>query len=158
MHSRNLALACTLLALSVTGGWPVPASGQPGASATDPERFIGAFRLVSYVTYDESGGATATPYTEGVIMYSASGRMGVHLMDPGHASREDGGYIAYFGGYEVDVDEGVVRHLIEGSLGGGAGQRTAVRHYRFEDGGDTLILEVQRDDRVVGAVRWERHR
>ena len=122
------------------------------------ERFVGAFRLVSYVTYDEAGDPTTTPYTEGVIMYDDSGRMGVHLMDPAHQGREDRGYIAYFGAYEVDEEQGVVRHLIEGSLGGGAGRRTAIRHYRFEDDGNTLILEVRNAGRVAGTVRWERYR
>jgi len=143
--------------------WFAGASALAVAGAEQPDtdeksKFVGAFRLVSYVTYDEAGHATTTPYTEGVIMYDASGRMGVHLMDPAHSSREDRGYIAYFGAYEVASAEGVVRHLIEGSLGGGGGRRTAVRHYRFEDGDETLILEVRNEGRLAGTVRWQRYR
>ena len=145
----STAASTLLMTVSITG--------QSDSTAT-VQRFVGAFRLVSFVTYDDGLNPTPSPYTEGVIMYDASGRMGVHLLDPRRTGREDGGYIAYFGGYEVDPAEGVVRHLIEGSTGIGAGNRTAVRHFRFEDAGNTLVLEVRNDGRVGARLHWERYR
>ena len=147
--SLSTAAWTLLMAVSIAG------QSDPAETV---ERFVGAFRLASFVTYDDGGNPTPSRYTEGVIMYDASGRMGVHLVDPTRNGRADGGYTAYFGGYEVDPAEGVVRHLIEGSTGIGAGNRTAVRHFRFEDDGNTLVLEVRNDGRVGARLHWERYR
>jgi hypothetical protein len=141
-----------------------------GAPAEDiADRFVGAFKLVSYVAYDQDGSATPTPYRDGIIMYDATGHMSVHLMH-GDRARPEGAltdadrtamyssYIAYYGSYEVIVVNGVVEHHVDGSLIPSLVGTTQVRHFEFEDDGDTLILMVKNGDRVQGRLRWERSR
>ena len=141
-----------------------------GARADDrADKFVGAFRLASYVSYDQDGNATATPYRDGIIMYDASGHMSVHLMRADRAEPEGplseadsaamaSGYIAYYGSYTVLVVQGVVEHQVAGSLVPGLAGTTQVRHFEFEDDGDTLVLMVKNGDRVQGRLRWERYR
>ena len=141
-----------------------------GARAEDiADRFVGAFKLVSYVAYDRDGSATPTPYRDGIIMYDATGHMSVHLMH-GDRARPEGtltdadrtamysSYIAYYGSYEVLVANGVVEHHVDGSLIPSLVGTTQVRHFEFEEDGDTLILMVKNGDRVQGRLRWERYR
>jgi len=141
-----------------------------GARADDrADQFVGAFKLASYVSYDQHGNATATPYRDGIIMYDASGHMSVHLMRADRAEPEGqlseadsagmaSGYIAYYGSYRVLVAQGVVEHQVDGSIVPGLAGTTQVRHFEFEDDGDTLVLMVKNGDRVQGRLRWERYR
>ena len=141
-----------------------------GARADDrADKFVGAFRLASYVSYDQDGNATATPYRDGIIMYDASGHMSVHLMRADRAEPEgplsdadsaamSSGYIAYYGSYTVLVAQGVVEHQVAGSLVPGLAGTTQVRHFEFEDDGDTVVLMAKNGDRVQGRLRWERYR
>ncbi len=140
-----------------------------GARAEDvADQFVGAFKLVSYVAFDQNGSPTPTPYRDGIIMYDATGRMSVHLMS-GDRVRPEGAltdadraamyssYIAYYGSYEVLVSPGVVEHHVDGSLIPGLVGTTQVRRFEFEDDGDTLILMVENGGRVQGRLRWERY-
>ena len=139
-----------------------------GARADDAaDQFLGAFRLVSYVSYDQNGSATTMPYRDGIIMYDASGHMSVHLMgadragpegQPSEPDRGALGYIAYYGSYTVLVAQGVVEHRVDGSLIPGLAGTTQVRHFEFEDDGDTLILMVKSGDHVQGRLQWKRYR
>ena len=52
----------------------------------------------------------------------------------------------------------VVEHRVDGSLIPSLVGTTQVRHFAFEDDGDTLILMAMNDDRVQGRLRWERYR
>jgi hypothetical protein len=56
------------------------------------------------------------------------------------------------------VSQGVVEHRVDGSLIPSLVGTTQVRHFAFEDDGDTLVLMVKNGDRVQGRLRWERSR
>ena len=140
-----------------------------GARAEDvADQFAGTYGLASYVTYDADGTESPTSYDDGIIMYDA-GRMSVHLMNNARATPEGAlteadraalysTYIAYYGSYDVLVSKGVIEHHVDGSLIPGLVGTTQVRHFAFEDDGDTLILMVKNGDRVRGRLRWERSR
>ena len=141
-----------------------------GGRADDVARgFVGAFKLVSFVNYAEDGTTTPAPYTEGILTYDANRQMSVHLMNPerpspnGRLSDADraalySSYIAYFGAYRVNVAKGVVEHIVVGALSPGLVDTTQVRHFAFEDDGNTLVLSVKRGDRVASRIAWERYR
>ena len=141
-----------------------------GARADDiADQFVGAFRLESYVSYDENGTATTMPFRDGIIMYDNVGHMSVHLMN-GDRPKLDGqlseaeraemysSYIAYYGSYNVLVAQGVVEHHVHGSLIPALVDTTQIRHFEFADGGNTLILMIKNGERVRGRLRWERYR
>ena len=125
-----------------------------GARAEDvADQFAGTYKLASYVTFDAEGTESPTPYDDGIIMYDAD-RMSVHLTSSDPASS----YVAYYGSYDVLVSQGVVEHRVDGSAIPSLAGTTQVRHFAFEDDGDTLILMVKNGDRVQGRLRWERSR
>jgi hypothetical protein len=130
-------------------------------------KFRGAFKLVSFDQYSEDGTGTPARYREGTLIYDASGRMSVHLMDPdrpvpsGSPTDADRsalyqGYIAYFGRYDVNVHQKVVRHQVEGGLSPGLIDQTVAFGYELADDDKTLILTMKERDRIVGRVTWER--
>ena len=130
-------------------------------------KFVGAFKLVSYECYGPGGGVTTAPYREGSMLYDDSGQMSAHLVNPdrptpeGTPSEADRAklyqsYFAYFGRYDVNVYQGVVRHYVEGGLRPGLDDRTLVRAYEFDDDDTRLVLTEKDGDRVVGRVTWER--
>lgn len=91
----------------------------------DPKTAIlGTWRLVHSVELGPDGNKRY-PFGEdaiGYIIYTASGVMAVQIarregaMARTKAVAEKGDYLAYFGRYEVDVQNGVVRHLLEAAL------------------------------------------
>ena len=93
-------------------------------SADPREAFVGTWRLVHSVEYGP-GGERHYPFGEdaiGYIIYSESGVMAVQISRRRHPTagpnpvvgKKD--YLAYFGRYELDVQNAVVRHLLEGEL------------------------------------------
>jgi hypothetical protein len=110
--------------------------------STDPRKaFVGAWRLVHSVEYG-SGGERYYPFGEdaiGYIMYSESGVMAVQITRSGRPTagpnpvvgKKD--YLAYFGRYELEVQNAVVRHLLEGELFPGHHAEDLERKYHFFD-------------------------
>ena len=151
------------------GNRSMPLMLAGGRADDEARQFVGAFKLVSFVNYAADGTTTAAPYTEGLITYDANRRMSVHLMNP-ERPRPDGrlsdadraslysSYIAYFGAYRVNFTKRVVEHIVDGALSPGLVDTTQVRHYAFEDDGNTLVLSVKRGDRVASQITWERYR
>ena len=99
------------------------AQPRPDA-AKAKQQFIGTYRLLSYVSFDEKGVERKTDYTVGQISYDAAGRMSAQLMVPNRPAAGRGaseaqraaaaaGYVAYFGRYEIDPERGVVTHHVE---------------------------------------------
>lgn len=165
-HSARLLLL-TILALLLLPSRPV--AGQRTADEAEVRsRLVGAYRLVSYVVWDEDGTERVTPYTEGTIMYDPSGRMGVHLMHPdrpvpeGRSPSETdrvraySSYIAYYGSFSIDADAGYVVHHVEGGLSLRLQGTDQVRYYDLSSDGRELVLQVRDEGRVVGEVTWER--
>ena len=94
------------------------------------------------------GGEKRYPFGEdaiGYIIYTKSGVMAVQITRRARATarpkaavgKED--YLAYFGRYELDVQNGVVRRLLEGALFPKDYREHVERKYRFFD--DKLSLK-----------------
>lgn len=151
--------------------WCSACAGGTG-EVTDRDRFVGHYRLASrerlndqneWVPSEGRMGRDAV----GMITYSADGHMTVQIMRrdrPAFAAgtRADGtpdevraafdGYLAYFGTYEVDEEEGAVTHQLEGALYPnwlGAGLK---RFYAFSGNRLTLTVAPARRARL----HWER--
>jgi Lipocalin-like domain len=99
--------------------------------ATLSDRFVGTWRLVSFVGRGADGRETSTYGSKphGVLIYDKGGRMSVQIArsdrrpftsgDPFRASPEElkdafEGYFGYFGRYTVHEKSGTVTHHIEG--------------------------------------------
>lgn len=117
-----------------------PASAKSPAktvgSSTLRDRLVGAWALQHAETVDIKTGKAGLwegkpgPYS-GLIIYSPSGMMGVHIASPRAAVAEEvefakmpdaerlaylDSYYAYFGTYEVDEANSKVRHRVQSSL------------------------------------------
>lgn len=120
-------------------------------------RFVGAWRLESFVTR-ASNGLESHPLGRepaGIIIWDESGAMSAQL---GTGQAGAGPYIAYFGTIDVDdAPEGVLTHRVEGA----SSQRLLedqVRRFRFVDA-DTLELCPPPDaDGAQSTLRWRRIR
>lgn len=144
---------------------PLP---QPGRPAADP-RFVGNWRLVSFVNIDDKGVAMPSRFTGGRIMYDASGQMAAQLTHAGRpalpSSSTDAeraaayaGYVAYYGAYEIDAAGGTVTHHVEGSTNPNWPKTDLVRHFEFVDA-DTLKLSIRNAaGRTTGTLTWSRIR
>lgn len=139
------------------------------------EHFIGTWKLVSS-EFRLPDGSLIYPYGKdaaGILIYSASGYMCAQIMSRNRltfASRDRligtaeeiksayEGYIAYFGTYEVNQDEGAIIHRVEGALFPnmvGADQKRF-----FELSGDRLTLSTPEirlgGQQVAGILHWKR--
>jgi hypothetical protein len=138
-----------------------------------PESLIGTWALVS-TEWSRADGRHANPFGDGavgILMYDASGYMAAQVM---RAERPDvppgardidaamagafPGYIAYFGTYEIDHAERVVRHgVIASAFPAWVGSE---HERRFVVEGDRLTLtdDVIAADgvAVVASTTWQR--
>ena len=139
-------------------------------------RMVGDYRLASYTRTTASGdvayplGRAAT----GRISYTADGQMAAQLngalrpvgtpgdeflRTPSDQAAAYKTYLAYYGTYDVLEQDGVVVHHVEGSLNPGWIGTDLRRSYRFEDDGQTLVLEADseyRGERVHMRLVWQR--
>jgi hypothetical protein len=143
------------------------------------QRLIGSYKLVAYTTYDANGQEGKSNYTMGQISYDAAGRMAAHLMTDdfrkrateqsgqrggggrgqgqGQATANTGGYLSYYGRYEIDVKAGSVTHHVEGSSNLGFVGNALVRYYEITPDGKTLFLRTKTGERVTGKLQWDRY-
>ena len=129
--------------------------------SVDPKTAIlGTWRLVHSVEVGP-GGEKRYPFGEdavGYITYAESGVMTVQITRRVRApagpeavvGKKD--YLAYFGRYELDLDQGVVRHLLEGQLFPGDHSDRLERKYHFFD--DKLSLKPT--DGKNQEILWQR--
>jgi hypothetical protein len=132
-----------------------------------PSPFVGTWRLVSQHSLYPDG--TSKPSRgenpEGIIIYDAAGNMAVQLMRTDEQATEFTdlselktamqGFLAYYGHYEVDENERIVRHRVTGSSYFGYRGTTQVRHYEFS--GDTLTLKANSSfDDSIRLLVWRR--
>jgi len=120
---------------------------------------VGAWRLVHSIIVNADG-KKEYPFGEdaiGFICYSDTGVMAVQISRKsrgevkGH-SRLKHNYLAYFGRYEIDPDQQVVHHFVEGQLFPGNHPAVLERKYRFD--GDLLSLRPV--DRTNQEILWQR--
>ncbi len=149
-------------------------NGQKSAPAI-MESFIGTWALVS-CEFRRSDGEVIDVLGKdaiGVLMYDAHGQMSGQMMrlDRPHFASGDqqlgtpeelkaalGGYIAYFGDYEVDEQTKTVIHHTKGSMFPNVVGQDQKRFYEFS--GSQLILKtppfMAGGLSVTGVVLWEK--
>ena len=140
-------------------------------------RFVGTWKLISCNAHRRNGQVVpiygADP--EGRLFYDAAGNMSVHIMQAGRpcfsknhkfrATEQEmraayEGYEAYFSTYEIDCDQGLVRHRVQGGLFPNWTGSVQSRYFRFE-GDKRLILSTEPIDsassrKTVVTLTWER--
>ncbi len=122
---------------------------------------VGTWRLVRQIKVNPDG-KTEYPYGEdavGYICYSDTGIMSVHIsrksrVDPKDISDLKHDYLAYFGRYEIDTKERVVRHFVEGQLFPGDHADVLVRKYHF----DRDFMSLKTVDGTNLEILWQRVR
>ena len=168
--SKVFAVSVLLLLVSVSD-----LSAQTAA-----DKFVGAWTMVSWVMTDTDGNESYPygPEAVGQIVYTETGRVAVHQMNPDAELPDVAGltpsealariattFFAYYGTYTVDESAGTVTHHLEGAMEPTWVGTDQVREFEFV-GDDRLILLVTQDNelaRSVGAagtnvVAWERVR
>ena len=140
------------------------------SSSADKDEFVGTWTLEASEARaaDGSWKPVAGPMGRqpiGRIMYDSAGNMSVQAMGSDRTRLPSGGldeataeqlastlrsYIAYFGKYEVNEEEGTVTHHRESSLLPNQAGTAVERSYVLE--GDTLMLMPSPDSRT----RWKR--
>jgi hypothetical protein len=161
--------ACLSIVAGLTAVGPVLHAGQRRDAAAVKKQLVGAYKLVSYVNYDQSGTPSPSPFTIGQISYDAAGRMSAQLMRPNRQKMTTprpteaeraaaySEFISYFGRYELDVEKGTVTHFVEGSMSANAVGSALVRYFEFSPDGKSLFLSVKSGDRVTGRLQWDRY-
>jgi hypothetical protein len=105
------------------------------------KEIVGTWRLVHSVEFMEDG-RKHYPFGQdavGYIVYSESGVMAVQITrktrsrDHSEYLVGPSDYLAYFGRYEIDTDNELVRHILEAQLFPGHHSNTLERKYRFFD-------------------------
>jgi Lipocalin-like domain len=126
----------------------------------DPRTAIlGTWRLVHSVEYGP-GGERHYPFGEdaiGYIIYSESGVMAVQIGRRGRRivganpviGKKD--YLAYFGRYELDLQNAVVRHLLEGELFPGHAEDLERKYHFFDE-----KLSLKPVDGTNREILWQR--
>ena len=143
---------------------------------TTNEHFIGTWKLVSFEVRRSDGDITL-PWGKdvgGTLMYDSNGRFSVQLTQNGRTEFASGdmqsgteqeirsalgGYVAYYGTYDIDETERTMTHSVEGSLFpnwiGGSQTRF------FEISSDRLTLTTPPTQfggqEVRAALLWERN-
>ena len=116
-------------------------------------KFIGFWRYASTERRADDGEVLlTTSWEDGLLVYTASGHMAVHLARPerqpyaaGPATDEEevlaalGSYASYFGPFTIDPNERLVVHERIGNINPGGVNTPARRGYEFR--ADTLILQ-----------------
>jgi hypothetical protein len=129
--------------------------------------FIGTWLLVSQHSCYSDGRQEPSrgENPAGILMYDRAGNMAVHLMrtdaragdhtDLSSLETAMQGFLAYFGRYEVDEEQQIVRHHITGASYPAYRGTTQIRRYTFD--GDTLTLEAQSPfDASTRVLVWRR--
>jgi hypothetical protein len=122
---------------------------------------IGTWRLVHSISIN-SDGKKEYPYGDdaiGYIHYSDTGIMAAQISRKSREEVKDftrfrHDYLAYFGRYEIDTENRVVRHFVEGQLFPGDHPELLTRKYRLD--GDLMSLKPV--DGTNREILWQRIR
>ena len=137
--------------------------------------FAGAWKLVTF-EFRKMDGEVIYPFgaeAQGTIIYTESGRYSGQLMrrnrprfaipDQLMGTVEEiqaayKGSISYFGTYEVDLENKVINHFVEGSLFPNMEGSNQKRSFELAEG--KLTLRTQpfkvKGEKVVGILQWEK--
>jgi hypothetical protein len=137
--------------------------------------FVGVWKLVAS-EFERADGVKTYPYGEGTIgmlIYDEHGYMSVHIMRPdrpifasgdirngtqGEIKTAFNGYLAYFGRFDFNENEGTVTHHIQGSHFPNWVGQDQKRSFEFSD--NRLIIKTQpipaAGTVVTGILIWER--
>ena len=130
------------------------------------DRFIGTWRLVSFVSRGADGRETEDfgSAPRGYLTYDEGGRMSVQIARgdaSGTAGPEDPGdspaYFGYFGTYSVDEKAGTVTHRVEGASEPNLVGTEQRRFFTWQ--GNGLVLGTRREPGgtdVTYVATWER--
>ena len=118
------------------------------------DRFVGTWRLVSFVSHDAAGRVASTygPRPLGLLMYDKSGHMSVQIARSDRSQSTSAAaqassealtpafdvYFGYFGGYTVDEDATTVTHHVKAGSAPGFDGTDQRRIFRLQ--GDCLVL------------------
>jgi hypothetical protein len=119
-----------ILVIAFCSAFSLAAPAAP--AATLAERLVGTWNLISAEGHSTDGRVTYDwgPNPSGLLIYEASGRMSIHLLNPTRRQFASGdflrptpeelkeafnGYFGYFGTYTVEENVGVVTHHVEGA-------------------------------------------
>lgn len=156
------------------------AASTVARAQTVREKLIGVWRLVSYEMKDKATGKVNLPYgskPEGRITYDRAGRMSAQLMRPGRtplkgkvpqagafailasASEAElremtGGFIAYYGTFDVSEPERTIVHHVKGCLLPNWVGTDLRRGYELE--GNRRLVLIADTPRATGRLVWER--
>ena len=147
------------LVLPFVGG---VAARQGDTVAAVKQQFAGNYELVSFRSFGPNGEISDNPYVAR-IMYDELGNMAANGMprdlpdrSPDADGRRQRGGFAYFGTFDVNVNQGYVVHQVVGSpmapqwVGQGL-----VRYYEFSE--NLLRLSLKNDEgRITGTLTWRR--
>src|SRR5262245_38044023 len=161
----TLATRVVLAILIAACSGPAAVAQQHVASAKD--RLVGAWGLVSFVSFDATGASRPGAYDLGRIVYDASGQMSAHLMhssnkaDTSPATDADRSaafrrYLGYYGPFTVDELTGIVIHHVLGSSNPSWVGSNQVRYFSLSEDGSKLTLSVKNQSRTTSTLVWER--
>lgn len=131
------------------------------------EQLIGAWDLISqYIMYPDGRKVESRGENPiGILMYDANGNMSVQLMrneepmlqhtDLTQLDTAMNEYHAYFGTYEVDEEQQIVYHIIEGAMYPPYRGTKQIRHFVLD--GDMLYLKnLNTGDETKREIVWRR--
>ena len=155
-----------MLAMLIAGSSGVTAVAQQRTGSAK-DRLVGAWGLVSFVSFDANGASRPGAYDLGRIVYDVSGQMSAHLMhssnkaDASPATDADRSaafrrYLGYYGPFTVDELTGIVIHHVAGSSNPSWVGSDQVRYFSLSDDGSKLTLSVKNQTRVTSTLVWER--
>lgn len=154
-------LCLTLAGVAALGGLSrvQPTDKKTASSASESDKLIGAWRLVSLDGPGPDGKMNRITDLQGMLLYTRDGHMSVQLMYPKSASNltndyVKNGYEASFGSYDVNEEAHIVTHHVLGSIIEGLVGRDLPRAFQFSDG--RLIIKSTRPDEHW-SVTWEHY-
>lgn len=157
----SFGVVSLLFAMATLWGSRLSGSQDRDKSAGIPDRFVGAWRLVSLEVVDADGKVHRGDST-GMFVFTREGRLAVQVMDRTpevvpHAGPEQygqGGYEATFGRFDVDERTHTFTYYVEGSLVRTLVGKALARAYEFK--GSQLIVKSANPAERWRAV-WEHY-
>jgi len=127
------------------------------------EKIKGSWRLSTSELFDEAGKSVFDPLagSTGIIVYTDES-MSVQVMPKDYPIKPNGEptdvYHAYFGGYSVDEDAGMVTHYVKGSTHADMIDRSFSRKVNFWDDDKKMSLCTDPAEDVFGDGRLLYHK